>query len=169
MSLITGLLAFLALPAGRAHTSSVEAKISAAEHDAAALAKTVCELKLELGEAQAAVAQARHAVAVARDEAIDLRRANAELTSQRDYAFEQTRIARRDAIRLDERLRAQTDFLFGRQAEPPPIVAPAAAADLFIAPNGEAMIAADRLRTAMGAFCTCVPGRADLLTRPYRR
>ena len=178
MSLMTALLAFLALPAGRKHTSSVEEKINAAENDALDLAAIVVELKLDLEKAVKAKADAEayvgeanrqrqhvlEALVTDRDALIALRRENADLVRQRDYAFEQTRIARRQAWDAWEQLAGR-----------PPLVATAdqqkAQAD-FAAPLPADValnaIPLDLFRAAPaqrpGYYdCTCVPARHDVL------
>jgi hypothetical protein len=174
MSLMTALLAFLALPAGRKHTSSVEEKINKAENDALDLAAIIIDLKLDLekavkakDDAEAYVGEANRqrenvlqALVKDRDALIALRRENADLVRQRDYAFEQTRIARRQAWDAWEQLagrppldpaaallvatadqqKAQADFAQVRMLTPTgvPFVEQAR-----VPPNGEFVLPAD--------------------------
>lgn len=140
MSLITGLLALLALP-GRSHTSSVGEKINAAENDALDLAALLIDAKAELTQTQAALAHAidrqallerqrsemgdyvaeanrqrdhaLNALTQDRDLTIALRRECADLTSQRDYAFARCREAREYALEMQ----MQNDNLLRDRAE----------------------------------------------------
>jgi hypothetical protein len=201
MSLMTALLAFLALPAGRKHTSSVEEKINAAENDALDLAAIVVDLKLELeiaakakADAEAYVGEANRqrqhvleALVKDRDAIIALRRENADLVSQRDYAFEQTRIARRQAWDAWEQLagrppldrgvellkaqtdqqKAQADFAQVRMLTPTGVLFVEQAR---VQPNGEFVLPADVAAHCIAPAqrpgyydCTCVPARHDVL------
>jgi hypothetical protein len=143
MSLMSLILALAPALAPRNHTSTVEEKINAAENDALDLAALLIDAKTELtaavkakDEAEAYVAEANRqrnqalsALADERDVTIALRRELADMTRQRDYAFDQTRAARNFAHQLqlemdllrafyagqpqqnDEQMRAQTELV----------------------------------------------------------